>query len=370
MTKSAILHLEGIKKQFEQMAAPAVAGVTLTLHQGDLLGFLGPSGCGKTTLLRIIAGFEQPQSGTVELAGRVVAGSGCWLPPEKRDTGMVFQDYALFPHLNVEENVAFGLKNHSKLREARVSVKERSHEVIALVGLAGMERRYPHELSGGQQQRVALARALAPRPALILLDEPLSNLDVQVRLRLRQEVRTILKETGTSAIFVTHDQEEALSISDQVAVMRQGRLEQLGTPEEIYTRPASRFVAEFVTQANFLPAKRQGNHWETEVGDFAVRSEDAELNNSLIERGELMLRTEELILRPDQEGKVIVKDRSFLGREYHYCLLTPSGKKLYARTSLNTQLPVGIRASLSIADSHIQIFPAPGLEAENVPALL
>lgn len=370
MAKSAILHLEGINKQYEQMAAPAVADVTLTLHQGDLLGFLGPSGCGKTTLLRIIAGFEQPQSGTVELAGRLVAGPDCWLPPEKRGTGMVFQDYALFPHLSVEENIAFGLKKNSKLREAGVSVKKRSHEVIALVGLAGMEKRYPHELSGGQQQRVALARALAPQPPLILLDEPLSNLDVQVRLRLRQEVRTILKETGTSAIFVTHDQEEALSISDQVAVMRNGHLEQLDTPEEIYTRPASRFVAEFVTQANFLSAERRGNLWETEVGDFAVESEETEVANSSVERGELMLRTEELILRPDQQGKVIIKDRSFLGREYHYCLQTPSGKKLYARTSLNTQLPVGIRASLSLADSQVRIFPARSLKAESIPALL
>ncbi|MCA1994960.1 MAG: ABC transporter ATP-binding protein, partial [Coleofasciculus sp. S288] len=208
MTKPAILHLEGVTKQFEQTTTPAVANVTLTLHQGDLIGLLGPSGCGKTTLLRIVAGFEQPQLGTVVLAGRPVAGSGYWVPPEQRDTGMVFQDYALFPHLSVAENVAFGLKKR-KERKTGVSVKENTQEAIALVGLAGLEKRYPHELSGGQQQRVALARALAPRPAMILLDEPLSNLDVQERLRLRQEVRSILKETRTSAIFVTHDQEEA-----------------------------------------------------------------------------------------------------------------------------------------------------------------
>ncbi|MGQ4646565.1 ATP-binding cassette domain-containing protein [Lyngbya aestuarii] len=356
MTKPVILHLEGVTKQYEQMPQPAVANVTLTLFQGDLLGFLGPSGCGKTTLLRIVAGFEQPQSGIVVLAGRQVASPSIWIPPEQRDTGMVFQDYALFPHLNVAQNVAFGLKN-SRRRNTKLSVKQRTSEALALVGLSGMEKRYPHELSGGQQQRVALARALAPQPALILLDEPLSNLDVQVRLRLRQEVRTILKETGISAIFVTHDQEEALSISDQVAVMRQGHLEQLGTPEEIYTCPASRFVAEFVTQANFLPARRRGNFWETEVGAFEVKTEQFNTPHLSLDKGDLMLRAENVILKPDNNSVVIIRDRNFLGREYQYCLQTPSGKRLHARTALNTQLSVGTRVKLSVADLSVQIFP-------------
>lgn len=375
MTKPAILHLEGVTRQFEQTTTPAVANVTLTLHQGDLIGLLGPSGCGKTTLLRIVAGFEQPQLGTVVLAGRPVAGSGYWVPPEQRDTGMVFQDYALFPHLSVAENVAFGLKKR-KGRKTRVSVKENTQEVIALVGLAGLEKRYPHELSGGQQQRVALARALAPRPAMILLDEPLSNLDVQERLRLRQEVRSILKETGTSAIFVTHDQEEALSISDQVGVMRQGHLEQLGTPEEIYTRPASRFVAEFVTQANFLPARRRGHLWDTEVGSFEVKTPDSGVNpksdihKALLDTGELMLREENIILTPDEDAGVVIQDRHFLGREYRYCLQTPSGKKLHVRTTLSTQLAVGTRVSLSVANPFVQIFPTTPLMPENTPALL
>jgi iron(III) transport system ATP-binding protein len=366
MAQSAILHLEGITKQFEQAAYPAVANVTLTLQRGDLLGLLGPSGCGKTTLLRIVAGFEQPQLGTVELAERLVAGAGCWLPPEQRDTGMVFQDYALFPHLNVAQNVAFGLKK-SRGKTTGVSIKERSAEAIALVGLTGLEKRYPHELSGGQQQRVALARALAPRPALILLDEPLSNLDVQVRLRLRHEVRSILKETGTSAIFVTHDQEEALSISDQVGVMRQGHLEQLGTPEDIYIHPKSRFVAEFVTQANFLPAQRRGHLWETEVGLFEVGTFATEPTS--LDTGELMLREEDVSLMPDDDGNVVVCDRHFLGREYRYFLETPSGKKLQARTPLNTQLLVGTRVKLSVASSSMQIFPTTAPMSENTPAL-
>lgn len=374
MTKSAILHLEGITKQFEHSSCPAVTNVTLTLQQGDLLGLLGPSGCGKTTLLRIVAGFERPQSGIVELAGRPVAGGSYWVPPEQRDTGMVFQDYALFPHLTVAENVAFGLKQN-RTRNAAQSIKERVKEAIALVGLSGLEKRYPHELSGGQQQRVALARALAPQPALILLDEPLSNLDVQERLRLRQEVRSILKETRTSAIFVTHDQEEALSISDKVGVMRGGYLEQLGTPEEIYTHPASRFVGEFVTQANFLPARRREHLWETEVGSFEVGTVDSRLNPtgetqpSSFDVGELMLREENLLMMPDDEATVVICDRHFLGREYRYCLETPSGKKLHARTALITQLPVGTRVRLSVANP-LQIFPTALSMSESTPAML
>jgi len=359
MTQPAILHLEGISKQYEQTIVPAVANVTLTLRQGDLLGLVGPSGCGKTTLLRIVAGFERPQSGMVELAGRPVAAPGYWVPPEQRDTGMVFQDYALFPHLNVLDNVAFGLKNRQS-RNNRASVQETSKEAIALVGLAGLEKRYPHELSGGQQQRVALARALAPKPALILLDEPLSNLDVQVRLRLRQEVRAILKEIGTSAIFVTHDQEEALSISDQVGVMCSGHLEQLGTPEEIYSEPASRFVAEFLTQANFLPAQRKGQFWETEVGSFEVLGSIGNTQSpaeAIPETAELMLREENVILSPDDQASVVIQDRHFLGREYRYCLQTPSGKRLHARTTLSTQLPVGKRVRLSVANPSVPIFP-------------
>jgi iron(III) transport system ATP-binding protein len=351
--EKSILHLQGITKQFDRAATPAVDNVTLSLPRGELLGLLGPSGCGKTTLLRIVAGFERPECGVIELAGQLVASPRDWVPPEKRDTGMVFQDYALFPHLNVADNVAFGLKRQGNDRKA---IADTVAEAIALVGLAGLEKRYPHELSGGQQQRVALARALAPRPALILLDEPLSNLDVQVRLRLRQEVRGILKAIGTSAIFVTHDQEEALSISDRVGVMRQGHLEQLGTPEEIYTRPASRFVAEFVTQANFLPARRRGQLWETEVGSFAIKA------TADSETGELMLREENAILKPDAEAPIMICDRQFLGREYRYCLQTPSGKRLHALTSLSTQLPIGTRVRLSIADPCVPIFPtdAPG----------
>ncbi|MEC4819525.1 MAG: ABC transporter ATP-binding protein, partial [Scytonema sp. PMC 1069.18] len=263
MTLPTILRLENVTLKYSQMRVPSVCGVSLELAQGDVLGLVGPSGCGKTTLLRIIAGFESPQVGTVEIAEKLVAGNDNWIPPEQRYVGMVFQDYALFPHLSVVENIAFGLR-FATAKDRRIQVAE----LLELVRLTGLDNRYPHELSGGQQQRVALARALATQPQLLLLDEPLSNLDVQVRLRLREEVLAILKAKKISGIFVTHDQQEALAIADQVAVMQQGKLEQIGTPEEIYTQPASRFVAEFITQANFLPARRKGDIWETEIGYF------------------------------------------------------------------------------------------------------
>lgn len=346
MEQPEILRLERATKQFASTAAPAVDNISLVLNKGDLLGFLGPSGCGKTTLLRILAGFEKPTAGSIKLAGREVAGAN-WVPPEQRYTGMVFQDFALFPHLTVAQNIAFGLHKDDRYKRKQVL------EVLALVGLTELEKRYPHQLSGGQQQRVALARALAPQPTLMLLDEPLSNLDVQVRQRLRQEVRQILKATQTTAIFVTHDQEEALAISDKIAVMRQGRIEQLGTPEEIYTQPASRFVAEFVTGANFLAATRLGDRAQTEIGDWQISAE-AELDGW--SKGEVMLRQEDIRLQPDKAASTVVRERQFLGREYRYCLEMPSGKNLYARTAASTQISVGTQVRITVEPSAVRLF--------------
>ena len=359
MTHRVILHLDQIVKKFPNHQIPTVNQVSLTLTQGDILGLLGPSGCGKTTLLRIIAGFEQPSSGTVELAGQRVADAGHWVPPEQRHTGMVFQDYALFPHLTIAENIAFGLQA-KKERLKKKEIKQRISEVLSLVGLSGLEKRYPHQLSGGQQQRVALARALAPQPALILLDEPLSNLDVQVRLRLRHEIRHILKGTGISAIFVTHDQEEALAISDKIAVMSDGNIEQLGTPEEIYTRPSSRFVAEFVTQANFIPAKRQGELWTTEIGQWEIPT-PSPLQGC--HNGDVMVRQEDILLKPDEAGSIVISDRQFLGREYRYCLQMPSGGQLHARTTLSTQLAIGTKVQLAIPSCAPKIFPVASIKS-------
>ena len=340
-----ILKLQNITKFFVESDIPAVNNISLTLQQGDILALVGPSGCGKTTLLRIIGGFEFPQTGEVQIGENKVCSPNNWIQPENRDIGIVFQDYALFPHLTVEQNVAFGLKNSDKNQ-----IKQRVSEVLNLVGLGKFATRYPYELSGGQQQRVALARALAPKPKLMLLDEPLSNLDIQVRLQLREEIRDILKLAGTSAVFITHDQEEALAIADVVGVMRQGQLEQIGTPEEIYSLPASRFVAEFVTQANFLPASRKGNDWETEIGSFEIPG------NHSSDTGEIMIRQEDCILQPDDDAEVKITKRRFLGREYRYCLETPSGREIHVRTMTDTILAEGTFVKVSISDGAVKIF--------------
>ena len=361
MKHSIILELQNIVKLFPSSKEVAVDNVSFSLRQGELLGLLGPSGCGKTTLLRIIAGFETISQGTVAIDGKVVSDRSYCLPPEKRNTGMVFQDYALFPHLTVAENIAFGLKCQQTANNksfvlgslVRKQIKFRVKEVLELVGLEHLEARYPHELSGGQQQRVSLARALTPQPALILLDEPLSNLDVQVRHRLRTEIRSILKAAGTSAIFVTHDREEALAISDRIAVMCQGKLEQIGTPETVYTKPASPFVAEFVTQANFLPAQRIGQEWQTELGRVTLAANHQRLN---CDRGELMLCQEDIAITPDENSEIVVSGRQFLGREYYYTLATPSGQTIYARTSLSNSIEMGTKVSLLIRSAS-QVFP-------------
>ncbi len=353
-----ILSCRNITKHFGKAVTPAVDRVGFDLYEGDLLGLLGPSGCGKTTLLRLMAGFEAPDLdgplGEIELSGQMVYGKGQHLPPERRQVGVVFQDYALFPHLCVIENVKFGLKQlcrRGKLPKPQIQVL--AAEAISLVGLSGMERRYPHELSGGQQQRVALARALAPRPPLILLDEPFSNLDVQVRLRLRQEVRDILKNVGASGIFVTHDQEEALAIADKVAVMNQGRLVQLDTPEIIYQRPASRFVAEFVTQANFVAAVRRGDGWKTGLGLLKLAGEVAD-------QGDLMIAQEDLEIVADEKGELLVQGRQFLGRVYQYSLLMRSGEVLQVRTGAGQRLSVGTRVRAIVNCERVRVFPTAG----------
>ena len=340
-----ILSLKNITKLFAESQIPAVNNISLTLKEGNILALVGPSGCGKTTLLRIIGGFEFPQTGEVKIGEQKVCSPTAWIPPEKRDIGIVFQDYALFPHLTVGENVGFGLKNLDKHQ-----IKQRVSEVLQLVGLETFEKRYPYELSGGQQQRVALARALAPKPKLMLLDEPLSNLDIQVRLQLREEIRDILKLAGTSAVFITHDQEEALAIADVVGVMRQGHLEQIGRPEEIYSYPASRFVAEFVTQANFLPARRKGNDWETEIGSFTIQE------NHSCDTGEIMIRQEDCSIQADDDAEVKITKRRFLGREYRYCLETPSGREIHVRTMTDTILAEGTFVKVSISDGAVKIF--------------
>ncbi|GIV58237.1 MAG: iron(III) ABC transporter ATP-binding protein [Rhodothermaceae bacterium] len=261
-----VLSIRGLTKRFDPAAPPVVDAVDLDVAEGEIVALLGPSGCGKTTTLRLVAGFERADAGTIEVGGRrLTDGPHRLVPPERRGLGIVFQDYALFPHLTVLENVRFGLQ-----ALPRAERTERAREALRLVGLAGYEDRRPHTLSGGQQQRVAIARSLAPAPRLILLDEPFSNLDALLRQSTREEIRAVLKRAGMTAVLVTHDQEEALSFADRVAVMRQGRIEQVGTPEEVYYEPRTLFVAQFLGRTNLLLAEAQGTEADTPLGRVAL----------------------------------------------------------------------------------------------------
>jgi iron(III) transport system ATP-binding protein len=315
-----MLRLEKITRRFGDTTA--VDDVSLEVAAGEFLTLLGPSGCGKTTTLRMVAGFEHPTSGQVWVNGRDVTA----LPPQRRDVGMVFQNYALFPHMDVGENVAFGLR----ARGGR-DVDARVQRALERVELAGYERRKVQELSGGQQQRVALARALAPEPPLLLLDEPLSNLDAALRERTRTEIRALLKELGMTAVFVTHDQEEAFALSDRIAVLERGRLQQLGTPEELYARPANPFVASFLGRANFFPAVVEAEEGGTLVCRLqtgqrwrAARADGARQGSAV----RLMVRPEAMRLAgaadPDAvEARVL--DRRFAGAATFYRVALADG---------------------------------------------
>jgi iron(III) transport system ATP-binding protein len=260
-TDGTVLELSNVVKRFA--GETAVDGVDLTVREGELLTLLGPSGCGKTTTLRTIAGLEAPTEGTVRVGGEIVAGERKTVPPEERDVGMVFQEFALFPHLSVAENVAFGLDDRDS-----DAAQQRVADLLDLVGLDGYGDRSPTDLSGGQRQRVALARSLAPEPDVLLLDEPFSNLDVALRVEMREEVTRILDEADVTAVSVTHDQEEALSISDRVAVMSDGHIEQVGSPASLFEHPESRFVASFLGQASFVPGKITRESVDTTIGSY------------------------------------------------------------------------------------------------------
>ncbi|MEX0820572.1 MAG: ABC transporter ATP-binding protein [Rhodothermales bacterium] len=314
-----ILTVIGLTKRFTAAGPPVVNNLTFSVRRGEIFALLGPSGCGKTTTLRLIAGFEDPDGGEIEIADRRVAGPNTRLPAEKRGVGLVFQDFALFPHLNVRDNVGFGLQ--AVTREER---NRRVKEVIRLVGLTGYETRRPHELSGGQQQRVAIARTLAPEPAVILLDEPFSNLDALLRQTTRQEIRDVLKRAGMTAVMVTHDQEEALSFADRVAVMRSGQIEQVGTPEEVYYQPRTLFVAQFLGRTNLLLSVASGMEADTPVGRVA-------LNRKAEGNVLLSLRPEHLTLEPVESdsrcaGRVVA--REFKGHDITFKVLVDDSEYL------------------------------------------
>ena len=360
------LHVTQLGIRFPGAAQAAVDGVTLGLATGEIGVLIGPSGCGKTTLLRAIAGLEPLASGSIRLGGEQVGSPTHQLPPEQRRIGMVFQDYALFPHLDVGRNVAFGLQDRPKAeRPARV------REVLALVGLEGMESRYPHELSGGQQQRVALARALAPQPRLLLLDEPFSNLDVELRERLAHELRAILKAAGATALFVTHDQLEAFAIGDAIGVMYQGRLHQWDDAYQLYHRPATRFVAEFIGQGVFAPARLSLQDGEVRVDTPLGLLHDVEECPlpSAYPDGlcEVLLRVDDIVHDDDApvQGRIVRK--AFRGAEFLYTLELDSGETVMALVPSHHRHEIGERIGLRAAVDHVVTFER-GAGAAAAPA--
>ena len=323
-----MIRAEGVSKRFG--AVRAVEGADLEVGRGEFVALLGPSGCGKTTFLRLVAGFEVPDEGAVYIAGEPVAGPS-WRPPERRRVGMVFQDYALFPHLSVADNVGYGLPRRG--RGARVA------ETLELVGLAGLGARFPHELSGGQQQRVALARALAPEPAVVLLDEPWSNIDPLLRGAMRDELAAILRRAEVTVVLVTHDREEAFSVADRIALMRAGTIVQAGTAEDVYFAPASRWAAEFVGAANLVPGRAEDGLIETLLGRFhAPNDQPGDV--------EVLVRPELLELVPDPAGAGEVVSREFRGHDVFYRVRLADGMTLCSQRPSTEAVALGDRVAL------------------------
>ncbi|ERH06889.1 MAG: ABC-type spermidine/putrescine transport system, ATPase component [Halonotius sp. J07HN4] len=356
-----ILELDGVTKEFS--AETAVDGVSLQVERGELLTLLGPSGCGKTTTLRLLAGLETPTDGEIQLNEDCVATADSATDPEKRDVGIVFQDFALFPHLSVRENIAFGLTDMDDIdADARVD------ELLELVDMPGHGEKSPDQLSGGQKQRVAVARSLAPEPAVLLLDEPFSNLDVRLRVEMREEVRSILKEAGVTAVSVTHDQEEALSISDRVAVMNNGQIEQLGRPERVFEQPKSRFVASFLGRASFLTAYVHDDTVKTGIGEFDAMSLDgyaAQYDGIAVD----------VLVRPDDlragrahaeqtDGKVV--SRQYVGPSFIYRVELDSGDTIHCLHNHVEDFELGERVTVDlVADHPLAWYPRPGADADG-----
>ncbi|MBP2249898.1 iron(III) transport system ATP-binding protein [Halarchaeum solikamskense] len=344
-----VLALSGITKTYGPETA--VDDLSMSVVDGEILALLGPSGCGKTTTLRMIAGLERADDGTIELGGRTLADAdaGAFVPPEEHDIGLVFQDFALFPHLNAAENVAFGIDDRpAEEREARVA------QLLELVGLGDHAEHYPEELSGGQKQRIALARSLAPEPDVLLLDEPLSNLDVALRVSMREEMRRIIDETGVTAIWVTHDQEEALSIADRVGVMNDGRLQQIGRPERIFERPTSRFVASFLGQAGFLTGRVDGDAVETDIG----RLDAAHFPGLDLPDGttiDVLVRPDDLQARPAADEATAdgrLTQRQYQGPSFVYRVETTEGDSIHCMHNHTELFDVGRPVTVDVVADH------------------
>jgi iron(III) transport system ATP-binding protein len=352
------LSVERLTVSYPGAAQPTVEGLSLQLPRGAIGCLLGASGCGKTTVLRALAGFIRPRNGIIQLAGRRLADGSRSLAPERRHIGMVFQDFALFPHLTVAENIVFGLG-----RLPAPQRRERLAEMLQLTNLQAEERRYPHELSGGQQQRVALARALAPQPALLLLDEPFSSLDVELRERLSLEVRAILKTTGTTAILVTHDQREAFAVSDMVGVMSHGRIEQWDTAYNLYHRPATRYVADFIGEGVFLPGTQmdsvtmEHSHVQTELG-FITPPDTCAHRHLGARPVEVLLRPDDVVHDDSASLKGTVVRKAFRGAEFLYTLRLPSGSEVLALVPSHHDHAVGEAIGIRLDAEHVVTFAA------------
>jgi len=330
------LRLQAVTKSYGDH--PAVRAVDLEVAAGEVLTVIGPSGCGKSTLLRLAAGLERPDSGSVWLGDREVAGSR-WVPPERRHVGLVFQDHALFPHLDVATNIAFGLD-----RLPRAERAPRVAEVLELVGLGDLRERYPHELSGGEQQRVALARALAPRPAVVLLDEPFSSLDENLRAQVRAETLAAIRLTGSAALLVTHDQTEALSLGDRLAVVRRGVVEQVGPPTEVYETPVNRFVATFMGDADYLPAHVRDALLTSEIGVVSTVPGWGRTELDV----EVMLRPHEVALRPEPSAAAVVERVEYHGAFVLHHVRLPSGRSVRSWQQHGVRLEPGTPVDVTV----------------------
>ena len=338
---------------------PILRGVSFTVEPGMIACLLGASGCGKTTVLRCIAGFEPVRSGTVALDGTVMSTKGLSVPPENRRIGVVFQDYALFPHLTVAGNIGFGLRTATAAgREARV------RELLGIVGLAESGTKYPQELSGGQQQRVALARALAPRPQLLLLDEPFSNLDVDMRERLSIEVRDILKREHITAVLVTHDQNEAFNIADRIGIMKDGRIEQWDTPYRLYHEPLTRYTADFIGQGLFLPGTVMANgQIRLELGQFTPDREPRWTAGTVVD---VLLRPDDVLHDDSSPLQATVLHRAFRGAEFLYTLQLPGGGQVYSLVPSHHNHAIGEKIGIRLELDHLVAFPhEPGAPARG-----
>ena len=344
--EDAIVELNGVTKKFD--AETAVENVSLSVERGELLTLLGPSGCGKTTTLRMIAGLAAPTGGEIQINDTTVATAAKSTAPEERDVGIVFQDFALFPHLTVRENIAFGVESDSD------ATAERVDELLELIDMPSHGEKLPEELSGGQKQRVALARSLAPEPEVLLLDEPFSNLDVRLRVEMREEVRSILKDAGVTAISVTHDQEEALSISDRVAVMNDGQIEQLDRPEHIFEQPKSRFVASFLGRASFLTGYVHDGVLKTGLGTFDATTLDGYTEQYESIAVDVLVRPDDLRAargHPEQtDGEVA--SRQYVGPSFIYRVDLDSGETVHCLHNHVEDFELGERVTVNLVADH------------------